>query len=236
MTFSIIIPTFNAGNRIKTTIDSIVKQSSRDYEIIIQDGKSTDNTQNIIENFMCQYPFIKYFSEKDKGVYDAMNKAVEKANGEFCIFLGSGDRLHDENVLDKLKQVMNNRKADIYYGYVIETVGEKTIPLIRKINWTYKMKLTPVCHQAVCAKTDLLKNNPFDIMYKIAADQDWLMKMVKRGKKFIYINIPIAFYPMDGLSSNNNDVFVQEQKLIHKTYYPFWQLVRQTWRKIVGKE
>lgn len=237
MIFAIIIPTYNAGERIKETLDSIINQNFQDYEIIIQDGKSSDNTEEIVQNYIKEHTFIKYFSEKDNGVYDAMNKAVSKAKGEFCIFLGAGDRLHDENVLSHLGQIIkNNDCADVYYGYVMATNDKEVMPLIRKIDWKYKVKLTPVCHQAVCAKRELLICDPFNIKYKIAADQDWLMKMQKKGKKFVYVDMPIAFYPLDGLSSTNNGMFEMEQKLIHRTYYPFWQLVRQTWRKLVGKE
>lgn len=225
------------GKRLIKTIDSIIAQNYKDYEIIVQDGCSTDDTQSIIQDYGSRFSFFKYYIERDAGVYDAMNRATQKAKGLFCIYLGAGDSLHDDKVLEDLnKAIIEQEKVDIFYGYVIKIDKGKCNTLVRKINWKYKVKFTPVCHQAICAKKDLLTKHPFDNRYKIAADQDWLLKMLKMNKTFKFVNRAISYYPLDGMSSKNNDLFVEEQKKIHKTYYPMWQLIRQTWRIVIGKE
>lgn len=237
MKFSIIIPTYNVGKKLIKTVDSIIAQNYKDYEIIVQDGCSTDNTQCIIQDYEIRFSFFRYYIEKDTGVYDAMNRATQKAKGLFCVYLGAGDCLHDEKVLEDLNKAISEQdKVDIFYGYVIETDKGKCSTLKRKINWKYKVRFAPVCHQAICAKRELLNEYPFDTQYKIAADQDWLLKMLKMNKTYLFINRAIAYYPLDGVSSNSNDLFIKEQKQIHKTYYPMWQFIRQTWRVIVGKE
>lgn len=235
--FSIIIPTYNSGDKLEYTLKSIINQTFSKYEIIIQDGLSLDITVNIAKKYQLLYSNISLFSEKDSGVYDAMNKAVNKSTGDFCIILGAGDELIDEKVLEDLaRKIEKYAVQDIIYGYVLTVDNNEKKVLKRKINWIYKIKCSPVCHQSICANRKLLIAYPFDTKYMIAADQDWIMKLLKKGKKFKFIDRAIAYYPMDGMSSKNNERFVYEQKKIHKQYYPKWQFLRQTWRKITGKE
>lgn len=236
MRFSIIIPTFNVREKLEITLNSIISQKNTDYEVIIQDGGSSDGIKEVVNKFLNEMPQLQFFEEEDCGVYDAMNKGVKSAIGEYCIFMGAGDSLFDENVLNDLSYELDHHEADIYYGYVMSIDGEKETPIIRKINMMYKVKFTPVCHQSVCAKRTLLLDYPFEIRYKIAADQDWLLKMLKYKKSFRFVNRAIANYPLDGLSSNNNELFEKEQREIHKRYYPFWQNVRHLWRVLTGKD
>ena len=235
MKFSIIIPTCNSEKKIVETLDAIYLQNDKDYEVIIQDACSTDETIFKIENHILYNSKIKIYIEKDTGIYDAMNRAVKKAKGDYCIFLGAGDRFFDENVLSQIADNIRD-ELDIIYGYDYELTNNQCKELKRKINLLYKIKFTPVCHQAVFAKTSLLFDEPFDIRYKVAADQCWMLKMIKLQKKIQYVDIPIAYYPRDGFSSNHNEQFEKEQKMIHSTYYPFWEYFRSVWKKIKSKK
>lgn len=236
MKISIILPVFNPGNKIIETIESVLSQTYCDYELIIQDGSESHNVEKLIRNNYSEDNRIVLFHEPDKGVYDAMNKGIQHASGEYAYFIGAGDRLHDKNVLHDISKAIEENNYDIVYGYVIEIDNGQEKDLIRLLNWKYILKFTPVCHQAVFSRIELLRKYQFDIMYNIAADQDWLLKMKKLRKSILFVNRAIAYYPLDGISSNNEDIFVKEQKEIHGRYYPFWKSVRYTWRKIIGKD
>ncbi len=236
MKISIIIPTFEPGERIVSTIDSVISQTFDKYEIIIQDGSPSESVEKLIGNKYPDSDKITIYHEPDGGVYDAMNHAVKQATGDYGFFMGAGDTLHDNKVLEDFARVSDTSAEDIIYGYWIEISGEKRKTVVRKLDWKYAVKFSPVNHQAVIAKMELLRKYPFDTKYKIAADQDWLLKMKKLGKSIHFIDRPISDYLLDGLSTNNTDIFVVEQKEIHGKYYPFWRMIRHTWRKLSGKD
>lgn len=229
--FSIIIPTYNSSNRVLETIESVFNQTYKDYEIIIQDGKSEDNTLELLNVFKNDSR-VYIVSEKDKSVYDAMNKAVASATGDYCIFLGAGDRLHNKNVLTKIDENLSNHEYDILCGYVITNDNGKLGEIRVKPDWMYTVRFIPICHQSVFAKRSLLIQRPFDIKYRVGADQDWLMYMKKTRKRFGYIDFPVSIYMKDGLSSSElgNHIFVEEKREIQKKYYPL-RFKFITWHK-----
>ncbi len=223
MKISVISPTFNVENEIQKSLRSVFVQSYGGFEYLIQDGGSEDGTRSVVKEYSDQDSRFKFYVEKDDGIYDAMNKAVEKASGDYCIFLGAGDRLYDADTLGELVRNLEKERTDILYGYVVEENPDGSRREFReKLDIWYTVKFRPVCHQAIVAKTDLLRERPFDITYKIAADQDWLLYMKKKRKKIKYINIPIAYYPRDGVSSSpeGGEIFKKEKKKIQMTYYP----------------
>lgn len=232
MVFSIIIPTYNPGDRLKNTLDSILVQSFSDYEIVIKDSIRSVNTFSIIKEYLENSEKIKYYCFKDESIYDGMNQGTYKAQGDYCIFLGAGDKFADEYVLEDLFNTIINKKCDIVYGYVIQIKDYAESTYKKKLNWLYPILFRPVCHQSVCAKKELLLNFPFNIEYKCAADQDWLMRMQKLKKKIIYINRPISFFPIDGFSAENVDLFTFEREIIHEKYYPFWQKIKYSLKSV----
>ena len=118
--FSIIIPTFNSEKDIGRCCASIVHQTCRDFEIIIQDGLSRDGTLKRIKNIIEQNPAvpIRVFSEEDKGIYDAMNKAIIRSSGTWLLFLGSDDALYDNQVLADMFTQLQHARAAMVYGNV----------------------------------------------------------------------------------------------------------------------
>lgn len=219
--FSIIIPTYNSSSRVIDTIESVLFQNYTSFEIIVQDGYSIDDTVSLVKQYLNR---VILNIERDSGVYDAMNRAVRIAKGKYTIFLGAGDCLYDENVLSTIAHRLQHKCPDVICGYVItDSNGEKGIIRV-KPNFLYTIRFIPICHQAVFAKTDLLKKRPFDLNYKIGADQDWLMYMKKHKKSFEYIDYPISIYLKDGLSSSEkgNELFSLESQRIHQNYYPYW--------------
>jgi len=119
MKYSIIIPTSNSAKTLPVALDSIASQTEKSVEVIIQDGGSKDETLKVAETFKEQIPGIKIFSEKDKGIYDAMNKAMVHSTRDWLIFLGSDDVFHSEDVLEKVgcTSITHKIKNSILFPY-----------------------------------------------------------------------------------------------------------------------
>lgn len=231
---TIITPTYNVGDKIVATINSVIIQSMTDYEYIIMDGKSNDDIRVRIEKYLEKYPQIQFYQETDTGIYDAMNKAVQIAKGEYCYFIGAGDTLHDSEVLANVINTAEDTNADIIYGYVNAVGEENEYALNYRLDYRYAIQFFPVCHQAVFGKTKLLKQRGFDLTYRVGADQDWMMYMKKQKKNFVYINYPIANYMLDGYSNSEvgKNIFDEEKVKIHKKYFPINYYLITNYRRI----
>ena len=150
--FSIIIATFNAEQTLEKTLSSIVNQQFKDLELIIIDGRSTDQTLSIIKQFSAGDSRIKVLSEPDKGVYDALNKGINLANGKWLYFLGADDFFYSDDVLEKLQAVTANTTASIIYGNAwYEQYGK-----FYDGKFTISKLLTRnICHQAVFYRSEV---------------------------------------------------------------------------------
>lgn len=193
---SIIIATYNSEPHISDCLQSIVEQVEKDLEIVIVDGQSTDRTLEIIRGF--NIPNLMLSSEKDKGIYDALNKGINIAKGRFLYFLGSDDRLlPDFSVL--ASKLLNDRT--VYYG--------NSAPLDRLLSGKFsKYRLAKYCmnHQSIIYPAGVFKKYDYDLKYKVLADYVLNIK-VWGDKNFIkkYYPLTIAYYSMDGFSSKNKD-------------------------------
>lgn len=196
---SIITVSYNAKESITNTIISVISQDYKQFEYIIIDGGSTDGTLDTIELYL---PYLSYFiSEPDKGIYDAMNKGVAVAKGEWVIFMNAGDCFVDNEVLSTIFLSNVNKKADIIYGNTIAKYpwGKCLI----KGNFFSKHDINlPFCHQSTFVRTSLMRSIPFDLSYRIAADYNFFYTLYKLGKSFKYIDISIALYDAIGFSTN----------------------------------
>lgn len=199
--FSIIIPTYNSSRTISSCLESVSRQTFTDFEILIMDGCSFDNTLNIIKNqFDCR---IKVFSEKDIGVYDAMNKGVLKASGKWLYFLGSDDMLYDKDVLRNVANYITIWEADMVYGNVKMTKegniydGEFSID---KLYTQYN-----ICHQAIFYRREVFeKTGLYNLRYKIWADWDLNIRWFSNPMiKTSYLNHIICLY------NNNNGLSIE---------------------------
>ena len=203
---SVIIPTYNSEIFIGACLDSIINQSFRDFEILIVDGSSTDKTLQIADSYRKDHPYIRYHSEPDAGIYDAMNKGIKMATGSWIYFLGSDDTLTDQNVF---KRVFTDNKdilegADYLYGNVLW--GRSEI-IYNGPFYIYDLYEHNICHQGIfIRKTVFDLIGTFDLKYRVAGDWEFNIrcflspKIVKR-----YLNILIAKYSLDGTSGNNKD-------------------------------
>jgi len=200
MLITIITVSYNAVTVIEETIKSVLNQTYKNIEYIIIDGGSTDGTKEVIKKYANQLSY--WISEPDKGIYDAMNKGISKANGEWINFMNAGDSFVDNNVLEKVSKFLNNGFGITFGDTIVEKNGKKIIhyatPFYKKEKLHHKMGFN---HQSTFVRTDLAKKNPFDLKYKLAADYNMIISLYRAGAKFNQLNFAIALYDLNGISN-----------------------------------
>lgn len=200
-TVSIITVTFNAEDYLEETILSVVNQKYENIEYIIIDGGSTDKTIDIIKKYEDNIDY--WISEKDSGIYDAMNKGILVANGKWLNFLNGGDRYYNQDVLSDIFERENIMQYDLIYGdcYFISQKND----LLREfkaevLNKRSVEKGMVVNHQAIFIKRE--KAPLYDLKYRYKAEWNWLIDIVYEQKKLNmhYVNFPIVYYKLGGFS------------------------------------
>lgn len=201
---SIVTVSFNAATTIEQTIESVIKQNYRNIEYVIIDGGSQDGTVSIINKYQDK---IAYFvSEPDNGIYDAMNKAVEKATGDYIFFLGTDDCLLSSDIIGNVANYLTkNPDIDVLSGQVWLIDEEYCLQRTFKNNNFSKEDIYTgqhIHHQGVFVRTHIMKQEKFDTYYQIAADYDFLLKCYFSNKyKFKSIDLFIAFASNSGISA-----------------------------------
>ena len=205
--FSIVTIVYNGENCIKKTIESLVNQTYGNYEYIIVDGLSKDSTLNICHQYKDN--ISKIISEPDKGLYDAMNKGIENATGDYIIFINCDDTFYDELVLEKVAQAIDvNNHPDFIYGDAVEVSEDESKQFLKRSR-NHKMIWYGMFthHQAMFYKVDIIKeyNLRYDLQYKIAADYALTANYLKYCKSFLYLDIVFCGFKQGGVSSVNTD-------------------------------
>ncbi|MDB5143940.1 MAG: glycosyltransferase [Mucilaginibacter sp.] len=203
--FSIIIPLYNSALSLKDSLNSILTQSFKNYEIIFIDGGSSDNTLQIISDFenLNNTLLIKLLSGYDNGIYDAMNKGIGLASGKWLYFMGGDDTLYRADVLNEVYKELQKENVDLIYGNVYG-VFSKTKYVYDTLS---KVLSTGLHHQSAFYKTILFTDlGKYDLNFKIAADYHFTLKVfLNDSYKKKYINKDIAYYGEGGYSSQNFD-------------------------------
>lgn len=214
---NISVITINYNNRVglKHTIESVVCQTNKNYEFIIIDGGSTDGSVGIIKEYE---RYVTYWiSEKDHGVYHAMNKGVAQAHGDYCIFMNSGDCFHSTEVLDSIA----NYQEGIICGKVIKGNNTKASGLYKSSITLVDLMRASLPHQAMFIKRELLIKHPYDEHYKILSDWKFcLQTIVFDNCTFRNIDLIVADYDTSGISTNSNGLLPKERELILKEIFP----------------
>lgn len=214
---TVVTVCFNAEETIKETIESVISQKNVNIEYVIVDGNSTDKTKKIIEEYVKDNS-IKYISENDDGIYDAMNKGIELAEGEYIIFLNSGDVFYDNLVLkDVESKLKKDIEIDVLYGNVeLDKNGEKTLYSYSnfKIDAMFFCRELMICHQCIFIRREILKKYKFDTKYIICADKKQIIKLMKNKYKFQYFDRVISIYDCNGFSEKNINLLRKEAKEI----------------------
>lgn len=210
MQISVITVCYNAATILKSTIESVYRQKSNDYEYVIVDGGSQDSTLEILKAYESlfaerQIPF-KCISEKDKGIYDAMNKGVQLAHGDYILFMNGGDSFYDEEVINKLEDTINKFEADVYYGRTMMIFYEGRG--IYNENEEQGDPIMPFIHQSVIVKRQLLLDHPFDLSYKVLADREFFYWMRQQNMKFHYEPYIVSTYDAREGGSENNPYLI----------------------------
>lgn len=216
--FSIVTVAFNSEKDIEQTIQSCIGQDYPNKEYIVIDGASKDNTTEIIKKYKSSISY--YVSEPDNGIYDAMNKALKVATGDWIIFMNCGDLFCDLNVLSRIVDVLikNKDEPDVIYGntlYRYKNTFLKTVPMpLDKIE-----REMVFCHQSCLVKVDLIKTQLFDLKYVHAADYCMMLNFYRLKKKFIYVDIYISvFNQIDGNSLRNYIKSTKERFSLHRDH------------------
>lgn len=216
---SIITVTYNAERFIESTLLSVGAQHFTDREFIVVDGFSGDSTVDILK----KHPGIVslWISEKDAGLYDAMNKAIILAQGDYIMFLNAGDLFFDDEVLEEVFKMAGD--VDLIYGdtAIIDTnyelVGMRHMRPPHDLSWKSFKDGMVVCHQAIIAKREFVPL--YDLNYRVAADIDWAIRLTRSAKSFYFYKEPLVRFMQDGISTLHRKQGLKERYQIQTHYY-----------------
>lgn len=216
---SIITITYNAESEIGPTLESLNRQTFRNFEHLVIDGASSDNTLAMVKEMS---PDSIVISEPDKGLYDAMNKGLRAAKGEYVLFLNAGDSLHSPDIL---RRYAERRGANIIYGDTIIVDSERNFIKPRHLSAPKKLTFKSfskgmlVCHQAFMVRRSI--SPEYDLQYRFSADYEWTLKCLRSSDQTHNVNIDtIAIdYLSDGLTDKNHKASLKERYKIMCRYY-----------------
>lgn len=219
MLFSIITINYNNDEGLRQTIDSVVSQNYHDYEYLIIDGGSTDESINIIRSFSDKIDY--WVSEKDRGIYHAMNKGVAQAHGEYCIFMNSGDCFYNNSVLELVDE--SKIREDVVVGKVVINDKNNLIsppPPSGELTM-YHLYSGSIPHQGSFIRTNLLRKYPYDENLRISSDWKFFVQaLIIDNCSIRYINQYVARYDLDGVSASNPDLMRKEKELVLENLFP----------------
>jgi len=241
--FSIITVTLNADKVLEKTILSVLNQTYDRIEFIIIDGGSTDGTVSIIRQY--ESGISDWISEPDEGIYDAMNKGLQLATGDYVWFLNAGDVLQHHNMVKELATIAEqNGLPDILYGEtdLINNEGVLIAPrrlkTPKKLTWKSFQMGMRVCHQAFIAKRSIAPE--YDLQYRFSGDFDWCIRCMKNGKSIVNTHLRLVNYLYEGTTTANRKDSLQERYRIMIHYYGIiptkirhlWFAFRFYWAKV----
>ena len=209
---SIITINYNNKKGLQKTIDSVITQTFQDFEWIIIDGGSTDGSKELIEQYSQHITY--WVSEPDKGIYHAMNKGIRVAQGEYLNFLNSGDIYYNKVVLYQFSLTKN--KADFICGNTLFSNKETSFIIESPAFISSRYILfKSINHQSSFIKTSILKNKEYNENYKIVSDWEFMYKyIITSNYSYHKLNFVVANYNMDGISSINNSLLIQEKSIV----------------------
>ena len=253
--FTIVTVTYNAEGVLRPTTDSVLMQSYAHVEHLIIDGASTDHTLQIAEEYRqksadaARGHEIRIISEPDKGIYDAMQKGLDRAAGDYVCFLNAGDRLPNADTLLMIAdKVDNERMPGVLYGDtdIVDDEG----------NYLFRRRLTPpeqltwrsfrqgmvVCHQAFYARTDIAQRVDYDLQFRYSADVDWCIRVMKEcendGLELKNLHLTVVNYLQEGQTTLHHRASLRERFRVMARHYGWlstlvmhgWFAIRQLYK------
>lgn len=221
--FSIITVTYNAASVIGPTLQSVLAQTYRNFEYLLIDGGSKDDT--VAKAKASGIEFAHIVSEPDNGLYDAMNKGIALATGDYLCFLNAGDAFHSP---DSLQTIVNAIEGEdelphVLYGETAEVDEARNFVRMRrlkapeKLTWRSFKDGMLVCHQAFYARRDIVPM--YDLKYRFSADVDWCIKVMKRSSKLVKVDAVVVDYLQNGLSLKHHRASLMERFKIMCSHY-----------------
>ena len=222
--FSIITVTYNAEKVLEDTIQSVIFQTYRNVEYIIVDGASKDHTLEIVNKYHNR--INKVISEPDKGLYDAMNKGIQLATGDYLCFLNAGDKFHDSETLQKIVHTLKGQELpDVIYGEtaIVDEEGHflhmRRLSTPAHLNWKSFKQGMLVCHQAFFVNRELAINHMYNLQYRFSADFDWWIRIMKKAKCLHNTRLTLIDYLNEGMTTKNHKASLKERFCIMAKHY-----------------
>lgn len=233
MLFSIITVTYNASQWLERTIQSVISQSYPHIEYIIIDGNSTDGTLEIIKKY--QSSIAHCVSEPDSGLYDAMNKGLKLASGDYVWFLNAGDTIYSETTVQEIVNLLKGEKMpDIVYGetQIVDSegsaLGMRRLKSPEKLSWkSFRMGML-VCHQSFLVKRTIAE--PYNLQYRFTADYDWCIRCMRKADAIFNTRLTISRFLEAGLSAANRKESLKERyRIMCENYGKIPTQIRHIW-------
>lgn len=238
---TLVTVTYNAENVLRPTLDSVFKQNYPAIEHIIIDGASTDNTVKIAKDYM-ERSFasdsgheVRLLVEPDNGIYDAMNKGLNMATGDYICFLNAGDALHAADTISTMvgntldEGTAPSKCPAVIYGETDivdedrQFISHRRLSAPDELSWKSFRNGMLVCHQAFYARTDIAKRTPFSTLYHYSADFDWCIRIMKEAERLKLAmknsHIVVADYLKEGTTTRHHKESLKERFRIMATYY-----------------
>lgn len=216
---SVITIVFNNVRDIERTVKSVITQSYPNIEYIVVDGASTDGTLGVLNRYSAH--ITRLLTEPDKGIYDAMNKGLVLASGDYVLFMNSGDEIYAPDTVERIFGTAEN--ADIYYGETEminddgESLGQRRHKAPEVFTWKDFKYGMSISHQAIYIKRSLVEL--YDTRYSLSADIDWILKAARKAKSIINVQGYVAKYLVGGMSKKKHRQSLIERFQIMKEYY-----------------
>ena len=235
--FTIITCTYNAEMVLQRTLDSVMKQSYCNIEHLVIDGVSKDKTLAMVRAYQHKNDVgesaheIRVWSEPDKGLYDAMNKGIDRATGDYLIFLNAGDVFPSADTLEFVEGCVGEGETlpGVLYGDtdIVNMEGRflrhRRLTPPAKLTWRSFMWGMLVCHQSFYARTDIAKDIRYDLDYRFSADVDWCIRIMKETKHrhlpLRNVNAVITNYLDGGMSVQNHKASLKERFRVMRCHY-----------------
>ena len=249
---TVVTVTYNAEQTLERTLQSVASQTYPHVEHLIVDGLSIDGTLSLIQeyaedNSVCDTPHeIQFIREPDSGLYDAMNKAIDNANGDYLVFLNAGDKFHSDDTLERVVETVSSVHGNefdeatwpaVLYGEtdIVDDNGvflrHRRLQTPEVLTWRSFLSGMLVCHQSFYVRTDMARQFHYNLRYRFSGDFDWCIRIMKdaqqQGQSLFNTRMVLTDYLSEGMTTKNHRKSLLERFRIMCRHYGCVQTIRQ---------
>ncbi|MBQ5584714.1 MAG: glycosyltransferase [Ruminiclostridium sp.] len=249
---TVVTVTYNAEQTLERTLQSVASQTYSRVEHLIVDGLSVDGTLSLIQeyaedNSVCDTPHeIQFIREPDSGLYDAMNKAIDNANGDYLVFLNAGDKFHSDDTLERVVETVSSVHGNefdeatwpaVLYGEtdIVDDNGvflrHRRLQTPETLSWRSFLSGMLVCHQSFYVRTDMARQFHYNLRYRFSGDFDWCIRIMKdaqqQGQSLFNTRMVLTDYLSEGMTTKNHRKSLLERFRIMCRHYGCVQTIRQ---------